>query len=139
MDSERWRQVEQLYHSAEELRPERREAFLALACEGDKELQADIWSLLNQTPSTELLGGNVWKQAEDLLTDLVSERIGPRFAIRAVPHRSDSWGWRHGRSLPSVRHTAWSYCCRKDAPLLRVLLTLFGVLDFSVRVVRRLH
>ncbi len=58
MDPERWRQVEQVYHSAADLGPEYREAFLAQACKDDKQLQDDVQSLLNEESSTtELLGG----------------------------------------------------------------------------------
>ena len=70
MDPERWKRVEQLYHSAAELDPERREAFLADACEGDKELQDDVQSLFDVAPSTtELLGEPLGQLAEDSLTD----------------------------------------------------------------------
>jgi eukaryotic-like serine/threonine-protein kinase len=78
MDAERWRRVEQLYHSAAELDSERREAFLAQACEGDKELQDEVQSLLSQVPSTtELLGGPLGKLAMDSLTDPHQRTLTP--------------------------------------------------------------
>src|SRR5579862_8179522 len=49
MTRERWRQVEDLYHRAEELAPSARAAFLMEACEGDPELLREIRSLLDQT------------------------------------------------------------------------------------------
>jgi eukaryotic-like serine/threonine-protein kinase len=70
MDPERWRRVEQLYHSAADLAAESREAFLIQACDGDKDLQEEVQSLLAQVPSTtELLGGLFSNVAEDPLTD----------------------------------------------------------------------
>src|SRR6476661_3563272 len=78
MYPERWRQVEQVYQSAAELDPEYREAFLAQACKDDKELQDDVQSLLNEEPSTtELLGGRLWKLAENSLTDPCGSTLAP--------------------------------------------------------------
>ncbi len=44
--SERWRQIEELYHAALELRLEEREAFLDEACAGDEELRREVVSLI---------------------------------------------------------------------------------------------
>src|SRR5262245_54843929 len=46
MTSERWRQIEQLYHAAMELPPEERAAFLHQACSGDEALLNETVSLL---------------------------------------------------------------------------------------------
>ena len=46
MKAERWQQVEHLYHAALECAPESRAAFLDEACAGDKELRAEVESLL---------------------------------------------------------------------------------------------
>jgi eukaryotic-like serine/threonine-protein kinase len=51
MEQQRWRQVEQLYHSAKERDPSRRHAFLAEVCRGDGELRREIESLLAQDGS----------------------------------------------------------------------------------------
>ncbi|HWP44442.1 MAG TPA: protein kinase, partial [Blastocatellia bacterium] len=47
MESDRWRQIEKLYHSARELETKERGAFLDKACGGDEELRAEIESLLS--------------------------------------------------------------------------------------------
>jgi serine/threonine protein kinase len=46
MDPERWRRVEQLYHSALQVERENRSAFLDHHCSSDKELQLEVESLL---------------------------------------------------------------------------------------------
>jgi serine/threonine protein kinase len=48
MLAERWREVERLYHSACELKPEERGAFLDSACGSDEELRREVESLLAQ-------------------------------------------------------------------------------------------
>ena len=44
--TERWRQIEKLYHSAAALQPGERAAFLEQACEGNEELREELESLL---------------------------------------------------------------------------------------------
>jgi serine/threonine protein kinase/Tol biopolymer transport system component len=51
MDSERWRQVEELYHAALEIEPNGRAAFLQTACEDDQELRREVESLIAQGDS----------------------------------------------------------------------------------------
>src|SRR5438876_53831 len=46
MTAERRRQVEALYHAAEDRKPRERNAFLAEACRGDEELRREVQSLL---------------------------------------------------------------------------------------------
>lgn len=46
MLAQRWREVESLYHSACELRPEERRAFLESACGSDEALRREVESLL---------------------------------------------------------------------------------------------
>src|SRR4030095_16897003 len=55
MKSERWRQIEQLYHSALAQEPMRRDGFLADACQGDADLRREVQSLLAQSGSSEAL------------------------------------------------------------------------------------
>src|SRR4030095_468178 len=55
MKSERWRQIEQLYHSAMAQEPMRRDGFLADACQGDADLRRGVQSLLAQSSSSEVL------------------------------------------------------------------------------------
>src|SRR5688500_20169367 len=45
--TERWPEIESLYHAALERRPEDRAAFLAEACAGDKALCREVESLLS--------------------------------------------------------------------------------------------
>jgi eukaryotic-like serine/threonine-protein kinase len=47
MDSEHWKQVEALYHSALEVDADEREDFLAVACAGDEALRREVLSLLS--------------------------------------------------------------------------------------------
>ncbi len=47
MTSERWQQIEDLFHAALALAPEEREAFLAAACSSDLQLKAEVESFLN--------------------------------------------------------------------------------------------
>src|SRR5262245_12025340 len=46
MTTERWQKIEELYHAAAELEPDRRSSFLDEACCGDDALRAEIESLL---------------------------------------------------------------------------------------------
>ena len=46
MLAQRWREVESLYHSACELRPDERDAFLDSACGSDEALRSEVESLL---------------------------------------------------------------------------------------------
>jgi len=51
MEQQRWRQIEQLYHSAKERDPGQIHAFLTEVCRGDEELRREIESLLAQDTS----------------------------------------------------------------------------------------
>jgi serine/threonine protein kinase/Tol biopolymer transport system component len=53
MNSERWQQVENLYHSALELGADERDDFLSVACAGDEALRRDVLSLLASTGSAD--------------------------------------------------------------------------------------
>jgi len=67
MDSERWRRLEQLYHSALEQPPGDRKAFLAKACERDVDLQHRVEILLEQTgPTGSLIDRRAWQAATEL-------------------------------------------------------------------------
>jgi serine/threonine protein kinase len=82
MDSERWRHINDLYHSALEREPERRAAFLAEACEGDNDLRREIDLLLLQSDSTGgVVGRPVWQVVAEAAeqAERVTEgaRLGP--------------------------------------------------------------
>lgn len=53
MDTERWRKIEDLYHSALEREAGARTAFLEQACDGDESLRREVESLLAQEEDTE--------------------------------------------------------------------------------------
>jgi serine/threonine protein kinase len=67
MNSERWRQIEQLYHAALEQDPAQRDAFLAEACQEDAGLRGEVESLLAQPGSTEALVDHAaWAETDHL-------------------------------------------------------------------------
>jgi tetratricopeptide (TPR) repeat protein len=53
METERWRNIERIFHSALELEESRRIAFVEQVCAGDESLRAEIESLLAQSEGTE--------------------------------------------------------------------------------------
>jgi serine/threonine protein kinase len=62
MTSERWRQLEKLYHAASERGPSQRSAFLDAECGGDQELRAELELPLAQENSPQaLLDRPVWE------------------------------------------------------------------------------
>ena len=68
MSPERWRRIEDVYHSALERAPDQRAAFLAKACGGDDELRREVESLLRQGDSPEaLVDRPAWEAAGELL------------------------------------------------------------------------
>ena len=82
MDPDRWRKIEQLYHSALEREPDRRGAFLDGAGGADKELRREVESLLAQSGSTGgLIDGPAWEAAADLADTrtmlMPGTRLGP--------------------------------------------------------------
>jgi tRNA A-37 threonylcarbamoyl transferase component Bud32 len=67
MRSERWQEIGVLYHAALEQEPEKRAAYLADACHGDKELQAEVEGLLIQEGS--LLDHPLWEAFPTFIED----------------------------------------------------------------------
>ncbi len=53
MNPDRWQQIKDLYNSALELEPERRQAFLFDACAGDRDLRGEVERLLARRPEAE--------------------------------------------------------------------------------------
>jgi Flp pilus assembly protein TadD len=85
MEQQRWRQIEQVYHSAKERDPGQRRAFLTEVCRGDEELRREIESLLAQDtssqcvldrPAAELMGDSTASQFA-ALADLGPDRLDP--------------------------------------------------------------
>jgi non-specific serine/threonine protein kinase len=69
MRSERWRQIEELYHSALAMELTRRDRFLAEACQGDIELRKEVESLLAQSSSSGVLvDSSAWAAVTDAAT-----------------------------------------------------------------------
>src|SRR5499426_4780244 len=70
MNPERWRQVEQLYHSALECAFNQRAAFLAEACADDDSLRREVESLLaHQSQAENLMEAPVMEVAAKALAD----------------------------------------------------------------------
>jgi serine/threonine-protein kinase len=67
MRSDRWRQIEVLYHEALEREPEKRGAFLIEACQGDEGLRAEVEILLRQDSS--LLDQPAWEAFSSSIQD----------------------------------------------------------------------
>jgi len=64
MNPQRWRQIEELYHSALEREPAERSGYLGEACGEDGELRREVESLLAQSGSVEaLVDGAAWAAA----------------------------------------------------------------------------
>ena len=85
MTPERWKQVEQLYHSILKQGPKQRAALLQEACAGDEELQREVESLLAfeqraesfiEVPRTEPLEDAARGLAADPTTPLLTSDIG---------------------------------------------------------------
>jgi eukaryotic-like serine/threonine-protein kinase len=76
MDSERWRQIEQLYHAALARKPEHRHAFVVEACDSNDELIREVESLLAQdVGASSPLDVPAWQGAESLLGEPKTERL----------------------------------------------------------------
>ncbi|HKC56619.1 MAG TPA: protein kinase [Vicinamibacterales bacterium] len=53
MNPERWREIERIYHLAQDRPPHEREVFLDSECDGDERLRLELALLLRRTPSAE--------------------------------------------------------------------------------------
>ena len=58
MTSDRWKQVESLFHQALEKSPDERSAFLDAACAGNLELRAEVQTLLERDDADDLFDGS---------------------------------------------------------------------------------
>ena len=81
MTPERWRQIEQLFHSALEQAPEHRSAFLNQACGEDADLRGRVEQLLSQpSSSAALLDRSLWESAAEQMTRTIitsGAQLGP--------------------------------------------------------------
>ena len=90
MDSERWRRLEELYHSALGQEPSRRDSFLAGACQEDTNLRREVEALLAQNGSTgALVDHSAWAgvgriKAETRKAWVPGETLGPYKILRLL-------------------------------------------------------
>ena len=81
MNPERWRQIEQLFEAALQQDADRRESFLAAACQDDEELRRQVADLLTQSGSTlAVVDQTAREETKRLETPMVLEtgtRLGP--------------------------------------------------------------
>jgi serine/threonine protein kinase len=69
LSQEEWRRVEEVYHEAQEHRPESRAAFVAAACDGDSSLRREVESLLAADGADALVDQPAMDLAAELLDD----------------------------------------------------------------------
>ena len=104
MSPERLSRIEELYHGARERKPSDRGAFLADACQGDLELQAEIESLLVQQ-SESLFDQPAWEQALEHPPDSPPAGHSPQ-ATKLV-HTASSASWEReawaSSTVPTMR------------------------------------
>ncbi|HEV8134507.1 MAG TPA: WD40 repeat domain-containing serine/threonine protein kinase [Pyrinomonadaceae bacterium] len=78
MKSNRWHQVEQIFHQAIQRQPEQRAAFLAQTCAGDQTLLNEVNSLLNSFGEDDsFFEASASTLAAEMFGSLVGETIGP--------------------------------------------------------------
>ncbi|HEY6244524.1 MAG TPA: protein kinase [Pyrinomonadaceae bacterium] len=78
MKSNRWHQVEQIFHQALQRLPEQRAAFLAQTCAGDEALLSEVNSLLNSFGQDDsFFEASASTLAAEMFGSLVGETIGP--------------------------------------------------------------
>ena len=76
MDTERWRQVEELYKAALDWTPVQRPALLAERCKGDEDLRNEVESLLLQEFPTRIsVEGPSWKSRADAADQPASSQL----------------------------------------------------------------
>jgi len=84
MDADRWRQVEEIYHSALAQSPKTRAAFLTDACRGDADLLEKVQSLLS---AEEQAGSFLEKPALEVASTLSgAQQIGRQFGAYQILH-----------------------------------------------------
>jgi tetratricopeptide (TPR) repeat protein len=84
MTPERWVEVGRLFHAAQELAPEERQAFLSEQCNGDSELRAEVESLLSSLDEAEsFLESPI---VGSLRTDIAVRQAGPYELLEEIGH-----------------------------------------------------
>lgn len=87
--TQRWRQIENLFHSALEHDPDRRAAYLESACSGDTSLRHEVESLLSSYQRADFTERSAFDEGIRLLEEtavgaLVGRHIGPYKVIRQI-------------------------------------------------------
>jgi serine/threonine protein kinase len=83
MDAERWKQVEEILHSALELEPQARDEFLGRACAGDQSLEREVRSLLTVEPAA---GKFMDRPALELAALAIAEQENASFTGQFMSH-----------------------------------------------------
>ena len=87
MDPERWKQIRQVYHSALELEPDRREAYLKEACAGDESLLKEVESLLaQQSEAAGVFDSPALDAAARALAEEKEAKPHPDLVVRTLKH-----------------------------------------------------
>jgi serine/threonine protein kinase/Tol biopolymer transport system component len=81
MGSERWREVEEVYHAAMERPRAERSGFVAGACRGDADLEREVRSLLEQKSAPGFLSGPAMEVAAGLVDDTEAHWKGRRIGV----------------------------------------------------------
>ena len=86
MESERWRRVEQLYHSALEIPAEQRGSFLKKQCQGDEGLEKEVASLLSfESSAAKFIESPAFEVAAKLAAEAttIKQAAGQEMAVGA--------------------------------------------------------
>ena len=87
MDPERWRRIEELYHSALAMKPDLRESYLDEACAGDPSLRKEVDRLLARRPEAEnFIERPALEVAARVLADDWEARPAPDLAGASLSH-----------------------------------------------------
>jgi len=89
MEAERWQQIETVFHIVLDCAPEKREALLDSACNGNTEVRAEVESLLAAYPETGFTRDQAFQDAVKLLEKSVEHvqpgrQIGPYRIVREI-------------------------------------------------------
>jgi serine/threonine protein kinase/Tol biopolymer transport system component len=88
MEPERWQHIDQLFHLALGLQPDRRAVFLAEACSGDEALRREVEDLIS---SHEQAKDFIESPASDLAAEfLANDQAGLKFGDRLGPYEIQS-------------------------------------------------
>jgi serine/threonine protein kinase/Tol biopolymer transport system component len=87
MTAERWKRIEDIYHSAMECSPVQRVAYISEACQGDEDLRKEIEELVwrEESPAGKLLERSAWRsQTGPVVPITAGSRLGPYEIAAAI-------------------------------------------------------